>query len=72
MNRHTIWMIIGCLLPLLLLFFLPLFGVTGNYTIFICIVVMFLCHITMMRGHQSHQGQEHSDQNQKDVSHESH
>jgi len=72
MNRHTIWMIIGCLLPLLLIFILPLFGVTGNYTIFIFIVVMFLCHITMMRGHQSHQGHEHSDQNQKEVSHESH
>lgn len=72
MHKHTIWMIIGCLVPLLLIFILPLFGVTGNYSIFIFIAVMFLCHITMMGGHRGHNQHEHSDQNQKEVNHESH
>jgi hypothetical protein len=30
MKNHNIWMIIGCVLPLLLIFFLPLFGVESG------------------------------------------
>lgn len=49
--RHTIWHLIGCILPLLLIFLLPLFGVSGGIVLFMFIVVMFGCHLLMMRGH---------------------
>jgi hypothetical protein len=51
MNKHSFWMIIGCTVPLLLIFLLPLFGVTGNYTFLIFIVLMFGCHLMMMGMH---------------------
>ena len=40
-------MLIGCVLPLLLIFLLPVFGITGNISIFVFIVAMFLCHLLM-------------------------
>lgn len=49
--NHTTKMVIGCLLPLLLIFLLPYFGVTEGWGIFLFIVFMFGCHLFMMRGH---------------------
>jgi quinol-cytochrome oxidoreductase complex cytochrome b subunit len=52
MNKHTLWMLIGCILPLVLVFILPLFGFSvGIYPFFI--LAMFACHLFMMRGHHS-------------------
>ena len=31
MDKHQFWMLIGCIVPLLLIFLLPLFGISGNY-----------------------------------------
>lgn len=50
-------MLIGCVLPLLLIFVLPLFGIGEGFTLFIAIVLMFGCHLMMIRGH--HHGGEH-------------
>ena len=69
MNKHTFWMIIGCTVPLLLIFLLPLFGITGNYSILIFIVAMFACHLLMPMHHGKHDS--HSETNKTD-SHESH
>jgi hypothetical protein len=44
-------MILGCTLPLLLVFLLPLFGVSGNVGTFLFILLMFACHLMAMRGH---------------------
>ena len=49
--RHTIQMLAGCLLPLLLLFMLPLFGVSGGTTLFIAIVALFAGHLWMLGDH---------------------
>lgn len=49
--NHTLKMLIGCLVPLLLIFLLPYFGVTEEWSIFLFIVFMFGCHLFMMRGH---------------------
>ncbi len=71
MNKHTFWMIIGCTVPLLLIFILPLFGITGNYSILIFIVAMFACHLLMPMHHHGHEHREHSETIKKDndVSH---
>tara|TARA_R110001599_G_C12275834_1_gene662338 strand:+ start:10255 stop:10434 length:180 start_codon:yes stop_codon:yes gene_type:complete len=52
-------MIIGCVLPLLLIFILPLFGVDSGVTLFIFIILMFGCHLLMMGGHGKHDHTDH-------------
>lgn len=49
--KHFLHMLIGCGLPILLIFVLPLFGVTEGVTLAVFIVLMFSCHLLMMRGH---------------------
>lgn len=51
MNHHGLWMIIGCTLPLLLIFLLPVFGVRSDVSLFAFIILMFACHLLMMGGH---------------------
>lgn len=77
MKRHTIMMIVGCTVPLLLIFLLPLFGVSRNISIFIFILLMFGCHFLMMGSHGSHKGhdnqnQDSSTQNKNEDSHAAH
>ena len=71
MSKHIIWMIIGCTVPLLLIFLLPLFGITGNYTFLIFIVAMFACHLLMPMHHETHEHEGHKETTKKDE-HESH
>lgn len=72
MKKHIIFMLIGCLLPLLLIFLLPLFGVTGNYSMFIFIIAMFACHLLMPMHHCSHEQQSGNTQNKKEENHAKH
>jgi hypothetical protein len=55
-TKHALWMILGCTLPLLLIFVLPLFGISGGVSLLIFIILMFACHLFMMRGHGKHDG----------------
>ncbi len=48
---HALKMILGCTLPLLLLFLLPLLGIGEGITLFIAILLMFACHLFMTHGH---------------------
>ena len=52
---HTVRMLLGCLLPLLLIFVLPLFGVDEGFVLFVFILLMFACHLFMMGGHHDHE-----------------
>ncbi len=64
MKKHILWMIIGCGLPLLLIFFAPALGISGNVSMFIFIVAMFACHILMPMHHGGHKhghGHNHSE-----------
>jgi preprotein translocase subunit SecY len=61
-------MLIGCLLPLLLIFVLPLFGVGSGVSLFIFIILMFGCHLLMMGRHGKHEHTEH----EKEAGRESH
>ncbi len=58
MNKHALGMVIGCLLPLALLFVLPRFGVSTNTTIIIAIGLMLSCHLFMGRAHKKKDSQE--------------
>lgn len=61
MDKHTFWMIIGCGIPLLLLFFAPLLELNSSITILLFVITMFACHILMIghhrkgSGHRDHQ-----------------
>lgn len=57
--RHAIRMLIGCLLPIVVIFWLPLFGISEDVSLLLAIVLMFGCHLLMMRGYYhaaSHRG----------------
>ncbi len=67
-NKRLIWMLIGCILPLLLIFFAPALGLSSNVSLLIFIVAMFACHLFMPHGHGQH---DHSP-NQKEERYERH
>ncbi|MGE4545644.1 MAG: hypothetical protein AB7D06_16250 [Pedobacter sp.] len=46
--KHHWWMIAGCVLPLILIFLLPLFGVGSGPLLFIFLVFCFGIHLLMM------------------------
>lgn len=53
--KHIIWMIIGCTIPLLLIFFAPALGLGSNVSLFIFILAMFACHLLMPMHHGRHE-----------------
>lgn len=60
MKSHWIWMVIGCGLPLLLIFFAPALGITGNNGLFGFIILMFVLHLFMPHGAHGHAGHKHA------------
>lgn len=54
MKNHWIWMVIGCGLPLLLIFFAPSLGIGGDVWLFTFIVLMFAIHLMMPMRHEDH------------------
>jgi len=62
-DKHTLWMIIGCVLPILFIFLAPALGITSGISIFIFIAAMFAVHLFMPMhkhgGHQQDQNNEH-------------
>ena len=67
--RNFLHMLIGCGLPMLLIFVLPLFGVGEGVTLTIFIVMMFGCHLLMMRGHMDRDSDHHTSQQAKEHEH---
>lgn len=65
MNHH-LKMLLGCLLPLLLIFILPYFGVGEGASLFVFTILMFACHLMMLGGHGKH----HHQTPNKDKNHE--
>ncbi|NNF64200.1 MAG: hypothetical protein HKN07_08050 [Acidimicrobiia bacterium] len=59
---HTIKHLIGCLVPLLLIFLLPAFGVSDGVSLLVFIVLMFACHLFMLRGHGHEHDNDQADQ----------
>ncbi len=56
---HYLKMLAGCVLPFLLIFLLPLIGVQESVTLLLAIILMFACHLFMMRGHAMGNSDEH-------------
>lgn len=54
-NAHMLWMILGCTLPLFLIFALPLLGIRQGLGLLLFILLFFVIHLFMTRGHD-HQG----------------
>lgn len=50
--KHILWMVLGCTLPLLLLFFAPALGLNTSISIFIFMLAMFACHLLMPMHHE--------------------
>ena len=50
MGKHMWLMMLACIVPLVIILLLPVFGIKGNYT-WIAIIVMFAMHLLMMGGH---------------------
>jgi len=71
-------MIIGCGLPLLLIFFAPALGIGSGTSLFIFVVAMFACHLLMpMHGHSGHKHNQQDEDKQdsktlKTENHEQH
>ena len=72
MKNHGLRMVIGCVLPLLLIFALPAFGVSSSMSLFIFIILMFGCHLFMMGGHHGHNAGGHKHNDEKGGMHGSH
>jgi hypothetical protein len=52
--KHTLLMMLGCVVPFLLLFLLPLFGVRQGASSVVFFVLMLGCHLMMMGSRGSH------------------
>jgi cell division protein FtsW (lipid II flippase) len=52
MKKHALWMLIGCVLPILLIFLLPVMGIKGNGALILIIILILACHLIMVVGHK--------------------
>lgn len=59
-------MLLGCLLPLALLFVLPLFGIDEGILLLLFVVLMFACHIFMTHGEHAGHTAHHPKQEEED------
>jgi hypothetical protein len=68
-RNHMFWMIIGCTVPLLLIFLAPAFGLGGNSSLLLFVIAMFTVHLLMPHGHGGHS---HNSSPSKKTQNESH
>lgn len=52
--KDAIWMVIGCTLPLLLIFLAPALGLGSDISFLIFMIAMFACHLLMPMHHRGH------------------
>lgn len=59
-TRHVLIMLIGCGLPLLLIFLAPALGISNDISLLVFIVVMFACHLLHFNLHGGPHGHRHT------------
>jgi hypothetical protein len=62
MKKHTLWMVLGCGIPLLFVFLAPTLGINGGSSLFIFITLMFAIHLFMPMHHHDKHNNEDSNQ----------
>ena len=72
MNKHFLWMVEGCTLPLLVIFLAPALGLGSGTSLFIFILVMFGCHLLMPMHHWTHENQDKNSKSSKPENHDHH
>ncbi len=61
--KHHLGMVICCLLPMALIFLLPLFGIRSGPLLFLFLILCFGLHLVMMaKGGHKHDGNGKDDQ----------
>ncbi len=65
MNNHLLWMLLACVAPFLLIFLLPFLGITTDLPFFLFLIVFFVAHLFMMRGHSGGHGSNHRQADQE-------
>lgn len=66
---HALKMLVGCLVPLILIFLLPVLGVSGDITTLVFLGLMFVCHLLVLRGHD-HGHHDQQTTPEKEVNHD--
>lgn len=72
MKKHILWMVVGCTVPLLLIFLAPVLGLSSNISLFIFILLMFACHLLMpmhIHGSKNHQDEQPNSETSKNKTH---
>lgn len=72
MKKHIIWMIIGCIVPLLLIFLAPALGLGSDISLFIFILAMFAYHLLMPMHHHGGHNNEQKQPNSENAKTENH
>jgi len=57
--KHILMMLIGCALPLLLIFLLPAVGLNSGWVLVLAIAGMFACHLMHFGMHKHGEKGEH-------------
>ena len=65
--KHGLFHLIGCLVPIALIFILPALGVRSEIAYALFIVLMFACHLFMMGGSKGARHAEHEARSGTDV-----
>ena len=50
-NKHMLFMVLACAIPMLIVFLAPVIGIKSNYTIIIGMMVCMAAHVFMMSSH---------------------
>lgn len=57
--KHTLMMLAGCALPLLLVFLLPAVGLGSGWVLGLAMVAMFACHLMHFGMHKQGEKRDH-------------
>lgn len=71
--KHMLWMIVGCVIPLLFIFLAPALGLSSKTSMFIFIIAMFACHLLMpMHSHGNNKQKQQNPETTKPENHAHH